>query len=346
MANQNPLTLTRQQLYDLVWSKPVRDVAKDFGMSDVALAKRCRAVRVPIPPRGYWARVAAGQKPRRPPLPKHRSGKYTDVAREPPDDEPTVTFTPRPTPAPTEPTTPMSPAEAALRARIDALDLAPSADLTAAHPAVLRTAVHLKHLKSRDLTWPRGTRSGPIVEVRNVSEAQQDRALKLLDALLRGAESLGWSFESPPPTEPDSRRTAWNPPTRPTTVVGHLIVDGEPLQLRIDERQRQSDHVATEQEKADKKRGRYVWMPRFDYAPSGELRLHVTEPGHSYTEKVWKDTRAHPLEVQVRKIIHGLLNLALERKRQREEQRLREINARELERQQVIARQRRAANAN
>ena len=52
MPSTNPLTLTRQQLYDLVWSKPVRDVAADFGMSDVALAKRCRAVRVPIPPRG------------------------------------------------------------------------------------------------------------------------------------------------------------------------------------------------------------------------------------------------------------------------------------------------------
>lgn len=39
-------------------------------------------------------------------------------------------------------------------------------------------------------------------------------------------------------------------------------------------------------------------MLRFDHAPSGELRLHVTEPGHSYTEKVWKDTKAHPLEVQ------------------------------------------------
>ena len=85
MANQNPLTLTRQQLYDLVWSKPVRDVAKDFGMSDVALAKRCRAVRVPIPPRGYWARVAAGQKPRRPPLPKYRGSRTKVSGRFGPD---------------------------------------------------------------------------------------------------------------------------------------------------------------------------------------------------------------------------------------------------------------------
>jgi hypothetical protein len=36
---QNHLTLPRSQLYELVWSKPVRDVVKDFGMSDVALAK-------------------------------------------------------------------------------------------------------------------------------------------------------------------------------------------------------------------------------------------------------------------------------------------------------------------
>jgi len=40
---QNLITLSRTALYDLVWSKPVRDVAKEFGISDVALAKRCRA---------------------------------------------------------------------------------------------------------------------------------------------------------------------------------------------------------------------------------------------------------------------------------------------------------------
>ena len=44
---QNPLTLTRQSLYDLVWSKAMSTLAKDFGISDVALAKRCRAVDVP-----------------------------------------------------------------------------------------------------------------------------------------------------------------------------------------------------------------------------------------------------------------------------------------------------------
>jgi hypothetical protein len=57
---QNHLTLTRQSLYDLVWAKPMSELAKDFGITDVGLAKRCRSVDVPIPYRGYWARVAAG----------------------------------------------------------------------------------------------------------------------------------------------------------------------------------------------------------------------------------------------------------------------------------------------
>ena len=48
----NLITLSRQQLYDLVWTKPVRDLAAEFGISDVALAKRCRALKIPVPPRG------------------------------------------------------------------------------------------------------------------------------------------------------------------------------------------------------------------------------------------------------------------------------------------------------
>jgi hypothetical protein len=56
----NFITLTRQSLYVLVWSTPMSTLANAFGISDVALAKRCRAVDVPVPPRGYWARRGAG----------------------------------------------------------------------------------------------------------------------------------------------------------------------------------------------------------------------------------------------------------------------------------------------
>lgn len=37
----NYITLARSKLYELVWSKPVSELSKEFGISDVALAKRC-----------------------------------------------------------------------------------------------------------------------------------------------------------------------------------------------------------------------------------------------------------------------------------------------------------------
>jgi hypothetical protein len=57
-------------LYEQVWARPVRDVARSYGISDVRLGKVCRKLRVPVPPRGYWARVRSGYRVRKPPLPK------------------------------------------------------------------------------------------------------------------------------------------------------------------------------------------------------------------------------------------------------------------------------------
>jgi hypothetical protein len=49
-------------------------LAKQFNLSDVALAKRCRKLNIPVPGRGYWARKTAGQRVRVTPLPKARDG--------------------------------------------------------------------------------------------------------------------------------------------------------------------------------------------------------------------------------------------------------------------------------
>lgn len=53
--------LTRAELYQLVWSEPLRKLSKRFGISDVALAKRCRAANIPLPGLGYWAKKEAGK---------------------------------------------------------------------------------------------------------------------------------------------------------------------------------------------------------------------------------------------------------------------------------------------
>lgn len=69
------MNFSRRQLYDLVWSKPVVSLAREYGFSDVGFAKICRRHNIPLPPRGYWAKINAGLQVARPPLPNpHREG--------------------------------------------------------------------------------------------------------------------------------------------------------------------------------------------------------------------------------------------------------------------------------
>lgn len=70
---------TRQALYDLLWSKPKTAVASELGLSDVGLGKICREANIPIPPRGYWARITAGQQPDRLPFPARGLGQTDKV---------------------------------------------------------------------------------------------------------------------------------------------------------------------------------------------------------------------------------------------------------------------------
>lgn len=60
----------RTALYEQVWSRPVHEIAKSYGISGVRLGKVCRKLMVPVPPRGYWARVQNGYKLKKPSLPK------------------------------------------------------------------------------------------------------------------------------------------------------------------------------------------------------------------------------------------------------------------------------------
>ena len=60
----------REQLYRQVWEQPMQKLAKEYGISDVALSKTCRKLLVPVPGRGFWAKKEAGVPlPKRPRLP-------------------------------------------------------------------------------------------------------------------------------------------------------------------------------------------------------------------------------------------------------------------------------------
>lgn len=60
----------REELYEKVWRMPVLLVAKQYGVSNVAIGKVCRKLRIPVPGRG-WAKKAANRPVEpRPPLPQ------------------------------------------------------------------------------------------------------------------------------------------------------------------------------------------------------------------------------------------------------------------------------------
>lgn len=44
----------REELYERAWSTPMQKLAKEYGLSDVGLAKTCRKLCIPVPRRGYW----------------------------------------------------------------------------------------------------------------------------------------------------------------------------------------------------------------------------------------------------------------------------------------------------
>lgn len=70
---------TRQALYDLVWSEPMQHLAKRLAISDRGLAKVCAAANIPVPARGYWAKLQAGKKAERCPLPPRGLGQSDQV---------------------------------------------------------------------------------------------------------------------------------------------------------------------------------------------------------------------------------------------------------------------------
>jgi hypothetical protein len=78
-ADPDPIRLSREQLYQEVWAIPTRLLAEKFGISDVGLAKACKRMRIPRPPRGYWRRKETGFPVRRSRLPKEREGDQREI---------------------------------------------------------------------------------------------------------------------------------------------------------------------------------------------------------------------------------------------------------------------------
>lgn len=175
--------MTREELHQQVWSQPMRTLAASIGISDVALAKRCRVANVPVPPRGWWARKDAGKAVRivpLPPLPFAMANYFPafEGTSKAPDaaggGEPELSDPPA--------FRDLAKVQDELRAAVRGIK-AP-ADLAAPHPIVAR-------LLKQDEARPPATGPYPSYNSRKFGTPIQQRRLRLLSCLLTELQRLG-----------------------------------------------------------------------------------------------------------------------------------------------------------
>jgi hypothetical protein len=82
--------VTREELYEMVWQRPMIRLAEEFGITGNGLAKVCDRLDVPYPPRGYWAKKEAGKPVVTLKLPPLRDGipRTADIYPTPPKPAP------------------------------------------------------------------------------------------------------------------------------------------------------------------------------------------------------------------------------------------------------------------
>lgn len=76
------MNIARKDLFERVWSTPLRKLAAEFGVSDVALAKACRRHQIPKPPMGHWTCVEYGRGSPKPSLPPAPHGEVVSFSEE------------------------------------------------------------------------------------------------------------------------------------------------------------------------------------------------------------------------------------------------------------------------
>lgn len=75
----NNTQFTRKQLYDLVWSKSLTQLAKEYSISDNGLRKICKKHNIPLPKMGHWQKMQYGKKLEIIPLPKVADNKEIQI---------------------------------------------------------------------------------------------------------------------------------------------------------------------------------------------------------------------------------------------------------------------------
>lgn len=186
----------RETLYQEVWNMPVTEVAKRYKVSDVAIHKVCKSLNIPTPPPGYWAKMRAGKPVKKPPLPpggeSKKMGVQTGIGTSNRSNETEIPleFLPE--------------EERQVVLNVAAQILLPQENdrmrpEIVAHRKKIVEWSKRKRQQEREFGagWNRGRNQEPAPPfAEGVSEEQQPRVFRLIDALAKTMTPLGWELTS------------------------------------------------------------------------------------------------------------------------------------------------------
>lgn len=291
MEGHVPQPYDREELYRKVWEKPLVKVAEEYGVSAVALGKTCRKLSVPVPGRGYWAKLAHGHAGvKKPPLPKLANVPiiyHSPVEKRPNGSDP-------------------NDSEFSSIAQLlssGALNPTP-VDASARPPALIRHTASL--LRSRSRKDEHGIllpRESDGLDVR-VSEGMLERALQVMSQVLLVLERQGFSVE---------------------VSEGHTmaVINGERVCLGIEEPIRR---VVTQKARVPNPTDRWDYDEVVTHEPTAKLVLVIkASMWGKYEQRTrWSDGKVQRLESLVADFVAGLMRTAVAIRRQEDEQKQRE----------------------
>jgi hypothetical protein len=171
---EGAVELRRSELYEQVWTLPMRTLGQKYGLSDVGLAKICKKHDIPRPPYGYWAKREALRKSRQIPLPLKKTDEVIKINPNPfRDSDPGKTETALEEGGLKDPEKPILVAE----------------DLRKPHPLVKRSAEILQSIQpdNKGIITPQREHCLDI----QVSKKSLRRALLIMDTLIKALEERG-----------------------------------------------------------------------------------------------------------------------------------------------------------
>lgn len=293
-------SVTRAELYERIWTQPVVQIAKEYGLSDVGLRKKCKKFKIPLPPLGYWQKKQFG-KPilERPPLPFYEGEdeiKFEIEEEKEPEvlelDDPLV----------------IEGQKMIAFEQLEENKIKVPESLISPHPLVIQTQEILNGIKPSDY-------AGKCLDI-DVGQNSISRALRIMDALIKAHESKGFKVS----INKDNSREYVHYKTC-------VQVFGKTFEFGLKEHTTRKLKVFTKEEL--KERAKYSWLrDRVEYVweHNGKFTLAIKGWGFpcGFREN-WSDAERTKVEDRLNNFISELIKAAVkirsdEIKKKREEQ--------------------------